>query len=45
MVQGSSMGNEVIMDDCRDFGLSDCADGGPIYPMGKTRGQFRIYQI
>ena len=39
------MGNEVIIDDFRVFGLSNCADGGPIYAKEKTGGQFRTYQI
>ena len=29
------MGNEVITDDFRDFGLSDCADGGSHLSNGK----------
>ena len=35
MAQCSSMGNEVIMDDFRDFALSGCADGGVPFIQGE----------
>lgn len=37
----SSEGNEVIIDNDRVFGLSNCVDGDPIYTVEKTGGQFR----
>lgn len=43
--QVGNEGNEVIMDNDRVFGLSNCVDGDPIYTVEKTGGRFRTRDL